>query len=555
MHYLLLVLVSAVLSHITFATPTRGYASTVHPLATRAALDSLAKGGNAIDAAVAAGMTLGVVDGHNSGVGGGCFFLVRLADGRTFCFDGREIAPAASSRDMYLRNGRPEEALSKTGALASGVPGALAVYSTVLARFGKLTLADALQHGIRHAHDGFPIDEVYARKLEATAEDLAKFPSSREIFLHPDCKPLRVGETLVQKDLAASYRAMAKEGTNWFYHNSYAVTASAWMKEHGGILTEADFASYQFIEREPLVSTYRGFTVVGVPPPSSGGVHIAQMLNILETFDPATLRPGTADYAHTVTETMKLAFADRAHWLGDPAFAKVPRGLTAKDYAESLAKRIDPAKSTPVKTHSTPPDWQNNHYEKHTTHFATADEFGNWVSCTATINTAFGSKVIVPGTGILLNNEMDDFSVAPGTPNAFGLIGGEANAVAPGKRPLSSMSPTFVLQDNRVILSVGAAGGPTIISQVLLGIINCIDHRMTPADALAQARVHHQWVPDHLRIERGFPDSIRDELAKMGHQLETVDRFGACQIIARDSEGRFTGASDPRVPGLAAGTP
>ena len=555
MRTLSIVLISALMNEPSLAEPVRGYAATVHPLATAAALDAMGRGGNAIDAAAAAALTLGVVDGHNSGIGGGCFFLVRLADGRTFCFDGREIAPAAASRDMYLRDGQPDGALSKTGALASGVPGALAVYSSVISRFGKLTLADALRHGILHAEEGFAIDEVYARKLEATAVDLAKFPASREIFLDADGKPLPLGGKLVQKDLAASYRALAEHGAEWFYQTVYPEKVETWMRENGGILTAADFSAFLPVEREPLVSTYRDWTVIGVPPPSSGGVHIAQMLNILENFDPATLPPGSAAFAHAVTETMKLAFADRAHWLGDPAFAKVPRGLGSKVYAKGLAQRIDPGRCTPVDTHGMPPDWQSDHFEKHTTHFTTADELGNWVSCTATINTAFGSKVIIPGTGILLNNEMDDFSIAPGTPNAFNLVGGEANAVAPGKRPLSSMSPTLVVKDGRVVLSIGAAGGPTIISQVLLGLLACLDHGMTPTAALAQPRVHHQWEPDLLRIERGFPTDIREGLEKMGHKLETVDHFGACQIIARGPDGKLTGASDPRVPGLAAPTP
>ncbi|NQX00734.1 gamma-glutamyltransferase [bacterium] len=554
MRFFLIPLTCALIQPLVCAAPTHGFAATVHPLATRAALDALDHGGNAIDAAVAAALTLGVVDGHNSGIGGGCFFLVRLADGRTFCLDGRETAPAAASRDMYLRDGQPDGTLSKTGALASGVPGALAVYSTVLERFGKLPLADALRHGIRHAEQGFAIDEVYARKLEATAVDLAKFPATREIFLKPDGKPLLIGEKLTQKDLAESYRALAEHGAPWFYETAYPEKVETWMHANGGILTAADFKAFNIVEREPLISTYRGWTIVGTPPPSSGGVHIAQMLNILETFDPATRPPGSAAFAHTVTETMKLAFADRAHWLGDPAFTPVPRGLASKEYAKGLARLIDPARSTPVNTHGEPPDWQSNHFEKHTTHFTTADELGNWVSCTATINTAFGSKVVIPGTGILLNNEMDDFSIAPGTPNAFRLIGGEANSVAPGKRPLSCMSPTLVVKDGRVVLSVGAAGGPTIISQVLLGLVNCLDHGLSPADALAQARVHHQWQPDLLRIERGFSPTVRAELEKMGHQLETMERFGACQIIARDASGKFTGASDPRVPGLAAPT-
>lgn len=536
------------------AAPTHGYAATVHPLATRSALAAFEKGGNAIDAAVAAGLTLGVVDGHNSGIGGGCFFLVHLADGRVFCLDGRETAPAAASRDMFMRDGEPDGGLSRTGALASGVPGALAVYDAAISRFGKLSLADALNHGIRHAGEGFPIDEVYARKLAETASDLARFPASREIFLNETAEAIPKGGMLVQKDLAASYRAIADHGVKWFYESGYANAVDKWMKENGGILTAGDFRNYQIVERTPLATTYRGWTILGVPPPSSGGVHIAQMLGILETFDPSAMPPGSAAFGHTVAETMKLAFADRAYWLGDPAFAKVPRGLSDRAYTASLASLIDPARASAVPKHGTPPDWQNNHFEKHTTHFATADEHGNWVSCTATINTAFGSKVVVPGTGILLNNEMDDFSIAHGTPNAFGLVGGDANAVAPGKRPLSSMSPTLVIKDGRVVLSIGAAGGPTIISQVLIGLLYCLDHGMDPAAALAQPRLHHQWRPDQLRIERGFPESVRNELSKMGHQLETVGRFGVCQIIARDQDGRYTGASDPRVPGLAAAT-
>lgn len=550
----LLVTLTLALAPAMATAATRGYTSSVHPLATKAGLAAMDAGGNAIDAAVATALTLGVVDGHNSGIGGGCFFLVHLADGRTFCIDGREIAPAKASRDMYIIDGKLDETLSKTGSLASGVPGALAVYASMVERFGKLPLKAAFQHGIRHAAEGFPIDEVYARKLEATKADLAKFPASRAIFLKENGEPFLKGEILVQKDLAESYKAIAENGPAWFYEGAYAKAVSEWMAANKGILAASDFSAYRFVERKPLESTYRGWKVIGVPPPSSGGVHIAQMLNILETFDPSEMKPETPAFDHIVTETMKLAFADRAHWLGDPAFTKVPTGLASKEYAKELAARIDIGKATPVDKHGDPPDWQNNHFEKHTTHFATADEFGNWVSCTATINTAFGSKVVVPGTGILLNNEMDDFSIAPGVPNAFKLVGAEANAVAPGKRPLSSMSPTLVMKGDGVVMSIGAAGGPTIITQVLLGVLNTLDHGMSPKDALAQPRVHHQWSPDVLRIERNTPQPVLDDLKAKGHQLEILERFGACQIIARDAKGGFTGASDPRVPGLAAGT-
>jgi gamma-glutamyltranspeptidase/glutathione hydrolase len=531
-----------------------GYAASVHPLATQAALDAFAAGGNAIDAAVAAGLTLGVVDGHNSGIGGGCFVLIRLADGTFVCLDGRETAPAAASRDMFLRDGKAVDALSRTGPLASGVPGALAAYAEAVERFGRRPLAAACAAGIRHADEGFPIDAVYARKLKATAADLAAFPSSRAVFLQADGEPWPEGHSLVQKDLARTYRAIAKEGTAWFYRGAFAADTAAFMAQAGGILTAEDFRGYEPIERQPLVSRYRQWTIVGFPPPSSGGVHIAQMLNMLEAQPAVELRAGSTSFAHRVIETMKLAFADRAHWLGDPAFVDVPTGLISADYGRQLAARIDPTLATPVPEHGQPPDWQSDHFHKHTTHFAASDAEGNWVSITATINTAFGSKVVVPGTGVLLNNEMDDFAVAPGVPNHFGLVGGEANCVAPGKRPLSSMSPTLVLDAEAApVMSIGAAGGPTIITQVLLGLLHSLDHGMPPAEALAQPRFHHQWKPDRVRLEKAAGDELAAALQAIGHEVDQEKAFGACQIIRRTECGRFEGASDPRVPGLAAG--
>ncbi|MFM7207057.1 MAG: gamma-glutamyltransferase [Planctomycetaceae bacterium] len=532
-----------------------GLAATVHPLATHAALAAFAQGGNAVDAAVAAGLTLGVVDGHNSGIGGGCFMLIRLADGRLICLDGRETAPAAASRDMFLRDGKAVDALSRTGPLASGVPGALAAYAQAVERFGRLPLAAAFDAGIRHAADGFPLDAAYARKLGRSAAELALFPDSRSIFLQPDGTAWPEGHVLVQADLARTYRALAANGRDWFYDGPFAAATAAFMKERGGLLTADDFHGYRVVDRRPLVSRYRDWTIVGVPPPSSGGVHVAQMLNILALTPPDDLQSGTVGFAHRVIETMKLAFADRAHWLGDPAFANVPEGLVATDYARGLAARIDPLRATPVPRHGEPPDWQNNHFDKHTTHFATADAAGNWVSVTATINTAFGSKVVVPGTGVLLNNEMDDFAVAAGVPNHFGLVGGEANCVAPGKRPLSSMSPTIVLDDaGNPVMSIGAAGGATIITQVLLGLLHSLDHGLSPAEALAQPRFHHQWSPDRVRLEATAGEEFAASLRVLGHDVRIEPPFGACQIIRRSRDGSLEGASDPRVPGLAAGS-
>lgn len=529
-----------------------GVVATVHPLATQAGLDALGAGGNAIDAAVAAALTLGVVDGHNSGIGGGCFMLIRLADGRLVCIDGREVAPAAASRDMYLRDGKADETLSKTGPLAGAVPGALAAYRQALEKFGRLTLADALRAGIRHAEEGIPIDGVFARKLKAAAKDLALFPASRDIFLKSDGSPYVEGEVVVQRDLAASYRALAEQGIDWFYREPFPQMCEEHLKAAGGILTAQDFCGYGIRLREPLVTTYREWTIVGVPPPSSGGVHVAQMLHILEHFDFKGTQAGSPDAAHVIIEAMKLAFADRAHWLGDPDFADVPLGLADRGYGAALFGRIDLAKATPVPSHGEPPDWQSRHFGKHTTHFAAADDLGNWVACTATINTGFGSKVVIPGTGILMNNQMDDFSIAPGVPNHFKLVGAEANAIAPGKRPLSSMSPTLVMRDGRVVFAIGASGGPTIISQTLLGLVRCLDYGMSPEEALGEPRFHHQWAPDQVRIEEGFDEGFREELVRRGHVLDVVERFGACQIIGVNSGGGFVGASDPRVPGRAA---
>ena len=532
---------------------TEGFVASVQPLATQAGLDALKAGGNAIDAAAAVALTLGVVDGHNSGIGGGCFFLARLADGTLVALDGRETAPALATRDMYLREGKPVEDLSKTGPLAPATPGALAVYEEAVRKHGKLPFSTAFEAGIRHAEEGFPIDRVYAKKLAGQATNLALFPASKAIFLKTDGSPYLEGEKIVQKDLAESYRKMAKEGTGWFYQSSFPKKVEKYMKANGGILTAKDLKAYRPKERIPLTSTYRGWTILGFPPPSSGGVHVAQMLNILEALGPEMPKPGTGDFLHRMTEVMKLAFADRAYWLGDPAFVPVPRGLTNAVYARELAAKIDPRKATPVK-HGTPPDWQNNCFEKHTTHFCVADAEGNWVSCTATINTAFGSKVVIPETGILMNNEMDDFAVAPGVPNHFKLVGGEANAIAPGKRPLSSMSPTVVMKNDQVVMALGGAGGPTIISQVLLGLSYALDAGMRPAEVVAQPRFHHQWSPDQIRIEKSVPAETKEKLKAMGHQLAEEDNFGFSQILIRNPDGSFAGASDPRCVGLAKGT-
>jgi gamma-glutamyltranspeptidase/glutathione hydrolase len=526
--------------------PRRAFAATVNPIATDAALVAMRDGGNAVDGAIAAATALGVVDSHNSGIGGGLFMLIRKPDGTFIAIDGREMAPAAATHDMFLRDGKGDPKLSQEGALASGVPGWLAALEDAATNFGKQPLKRHLLAAAQIAEGGFVPDPGFAARRDRMKTELQRHPETAAILLQP-----LEGGKLRLADLAATYRHIATDGTAWFYRGPFAEKTAVWMKANGGLMTAADFAGYQVKRREPLRTTYRGHEIIGFPPPSSGGVHVAEILNILENSDLRAMGDGSADFIHTVAEAMKLAFADRAWWLGDPDFATVPRGLIDKTYAKSLAAKIDPQHALAVPSQGQPPDL--GVFGKHTTHFSVADADGWWVGCTATINTTWGSLVTVPGTGVILNDEMDDFSIQPGVPNAFGLVGAEANAVHAGKRPLSSMSPTIVLKDGKPILVVGAAGGPTIISQAVLAIIRTVDFGLPPGEAIGRPRFHHQWKPDSLRIERAVPAAVREELKKRGHTLSIVEEIGVSQAVAVDAAGAFSGASDPRVSGKAGG--
>jgi gamma-glutamyltranspeptidase/glutathione hydrolase len=528
--------------------------ASVHPLATDAGIAAFEGGGNAVDAAVATAITLGVVDNHNSGLGGGCFILIRRADGSLVAIDGRERAPAAATRDMFLRDGEADPELSQTGPLAVAVPGAIAAYDLAVKKYGQRQLKDLLLPAAKIAEKGFPIDRVYAAKLEDTAKTLAKFAGSRATLLKNDGSTYQEKDVLRQPDLARSYRAIAEHGVDWFYRGPFAEKVGRWMADNGGILTAEDFAEYAPVKREPLQTTYRGLTIVGFPPPSSGGVHVAQILNMLEHFDlTKQYSEDPAVALHIIAEAMKLAFADRAYWLGDPDAVDVPRGLIDKEYAASLAQRVAPPKAQDVPDHGEPPRAAEDVFgRKHTTHIAAADSDGNWVALTATVNTTFGSKVIVPGTGIVLNNEMDDFSAQPGKPNAFGLVGAENNAVAPGKRPLSSMTPTIVLKDGKPIMTVGAAGGPKIITQALLAILRRFDFDQPLAEAVAAPRVHHQWRPKELLVEKAMPDQIVKKLESLGHSIEKIEAAGVTQAVEIGADGKLVGVHDPRVPGKAA---
>jgi gamma-glutamyltranspeptidase/glutathione hydrolase len=485
---------------------------------------------------------------------------------------------------MFLRDGKGDTDLSQTGALASGVPGEVAAFDYAVKNHGTKKLRELILPAAKIAEQGFVVNESFAARLRSVSDDLAKFKSSRAIFFR-DGKPLRSGDVLKQKDLAKTYRAIAEQGSDWFYRGAFAAATEKWMKANGGIMTASDFAKYHIVLREPVRTTYRGREIVSFAPPSSGGVHVVQMLNILENFDVKSLDDITR--WHVIAETMKLAFADRAHWLGDPDYAKVPRGLVSKEYAATLAKQIKLYYASEVKQHGLPPGFENDFFtsatgragsplpaargsekagahrvtrptddylHKHTTHWSVADAEGNWVACTATINTSYGSKVVIPGTGVVLNNEMDDFSVQPGVANAFGLLGAEANAVAPGKRPLSSMSPTIVLQDGKPIIAIGAAGGPKIISAVLVQLVAMLDLGKTPAEAIALPRIHQQWSPDELMVEKSLSANVKIALEQRGHVVKELNALSVAHTVARSADGKsFVGAADPRSGGKAEG--
>ncbi len=539
--------------------------ATVHPVATDAAEAVFEEGGNAIDAAIAAALTLSVVDNQNSGIGGGCLILVRKASGELLAIDGREMAPAAAHRDMYLVDGVADPELSQTGPLAVGVPGALAAYVKLLDEGGTMPLSRLLAPGEKAARNGVPISWSYASRLRGVESKIKRFSGSREVLCHADGTTKTEGDLLVQTDLANTYAAIAQQGPKWFYEGEFATQVANWMTTNGGIITTDDFANYSAKQRKPIISTYRGKTIVGFPPPSSGGVHVAQVLNLLEKFDLGKiLASDPAEGYHLIAEAMKLAFADRAFWLGDSDFVEVPRGLFSKAYASELVSKIKPDIASNVQGPSSPKLWNQDLFGRHTTHLTTADAQGNWVAITATVNTTFGSGIVVPGTGVVLNNEMDDFSAQPGKPNAFGLLGAENNAIEPGKRPLSSMSPTLVLNETGTpIMTVGAAGGPKIITQVILAIIHHLDEKMPIDLAIAAPRIHHQWRPDQIGIELRYvknsaladqheailPIQVIEGLLARGHSLQRLPSSGVSQAISLTPDGKFTAVSDPRIPG------
>ncbi len=541
-------------------------AATVHPLASQAAASMYKQGGNAIDAAIAAALCLGVVDGHNSGIGGGCLMLIRTQGGDIHAIDGREKASAAASVNMFVRNGKAVGELSQTGSLACGVPSQVAALKLAHEKLGTLKWTSLFEPAIAAAENGYIIGAATHNAIASERENLAKFEASRSVLLKPDGTTPKVGEVLHQPDLAKTLREIAKNGPEWLYNGEFAQAAVKYLAKQAGILSLADFANYKAIERNCVRTNYREYQVIGFPTPSSGGIHIAQMLNMLNTFDVAKIySKSKGEYFHLLAECMKRAFADRAHWLGDSDFANVPKFLVDPAYAASLAAQISFDKASTAISHGN--DNAANE-KKHTTHLATADALGNWVALTSTVNTSWGCKVMVPGTGVMLNNQMDDFSISPGIPNAFGLVGSEANAIAPNKRPLSSMSPTIVLaKDGSPFLTCGAAGGPKIINATLQNVVRCIDLNETIDTAIASARIHQQWRPDVVYHEPnlgGLRNPISDNqnsanettmyLEKMGHPLKLSSTLAIAQGIQKTDRGLLA-VSDPRTDGQAISMP
>ena len=524
-----------------------GMVASEQGLATQVGLDILKQGGNAIDAAVAVGFALAVVLPNAGNIGGGGFMVLHDdKTGKDVAIDFREIAPAKASRDMYLDNqGNVIDGKSLFTHDASGVPGTVAGMEYALKKWGTMPLSKVLEPAIKLADKGFIVSDVLAQTLKEEKSTLGKWSASKAIFFK-NGEPLKSGDLLVQKDLAKSLRLIAKQGAKAFYQGEIATKIAKEMQSHGGTMTLEDLKAYKVVERQPIIGDYRGYKVVTMPPPSSGGVHLIEILNMLEHYPIKEDGVNSAKNIHHMAESMKLAYADRSEYLGDPDFVKIPvTGLTSKAYANERVKTIDDNKarlSSNIKPGKPQP------YESdQTTHFSVMDKAGNAVAVTYTLNLNFGSGIVVEGTGILLNNEMDDFSVKPGVPNAFGLVGGTANAIEAKKRPLSSMTPTIVMKNNKPWLVTGSPGGARIITTVLQSVVNTIDHEMNPAEAIITPRVHHQWLPDELRVEEGIsPDTIK-LLQDKGHKVVTKAPMGRIQIIQADDSG-FYGYSDPRNP-------
>jgi gamma-glutamyltranspeptidase/glutathione hydrolase len=520
------------------------------PLASEVGVEILKAGGNAVDAAVAVGFALAVTHPEAGNIGGGGFMLIRLANGDSVVVDYREAAPSAASRNMFLdARGELIPESSTVGALAAGVPGTVAGLALAHQKYGKLGWARVLRPAIRLAARGFTVSYELSESLRAERELLSKFEESRRIFLR-DGKFYEPGDVFRQPELARTLRRIAKGGPAAFYQGAIARFIAAAMEKHHGLIKLEDLRQYQAKLRPPLRGDFRGFEVLTVPPPSSGGVGLLEMLNVLEPMDLG--EPNSYQAIHQIAETMRRAYADRAAYLGDADFVSVPvAGLTSKKYAAQLREEIRQARAEVPVQAGQPAEFESSQ----TTHFSVVDAAGNAVANTYTLNGGYGNGLTVEGAGFLLNNEMDDFAAKPGQPNMFGLVQGEANAVGPRKRPLSSMTPTIVTQGGKLRLILGSPGGGTIINTVLQVLLNVLVFKMNVRQAVTAPRFHHQWMPDQLVLERwGFSADTMQKLHAAGYPLHFRDRMGACEAIEIDPEtGWRFGAADPRASGKAVG--
>jgi gamma-glutamyltranspeptidase / glutathione hydrolase len=530
-----------------------GMVAAQEKIAAQAGADILKAGGNAVDAAVATGFALAVTHPQAGNLGGGGFMLISLAASKKLtAIDYRETAPAAATKDMFLgENGDVDRDRARYSRASAGVPGTVAGLLYALEHYGLIPRERVMAPAIKLAEEGFPVSYALALALEKARERFAADQSSQDYFQHPEGAPYKGGEILRQPDLAKTLRAISAEGARGFYEGPAAKLIEDEMKQGGGLITMQDLKDYKPIERDPVRGSYRGYDIVSMPPPSSGGVHVIQILNILEGFDLPSLGHNTAGSIHRLVEAMRRAYADRAKWLGDPAFVKAPvEGLVSKGYAKQLRETIDLNRASKSEDISAgkPPGAEGDQ----TTHFSVIDKDGNAVSNTYTLNLSFGSGYSVDGAGFLLNNEMDDFSAKPGAPNAFGLLGGEANAIAPGKRPLSSMAPTIVLKGGAPYLVTGSPGGATIITVVAQELLNVLAYGMNVAEATAAARIHHQWQPDTVITERGISDDTLRLLESRGFILpKTNDGAFQHRVLGRansimKTNGYLMGAADPR---------
>ena len=568
---LLTLFVNIILSGNIFSTdlPIIEYKSVNHPIisdngmvvsqrmiASEVGADILRQGGNAVDAAVATGLALAVVLPRAGNLAGGGFMVLHLADqDKTITIDYREKAPALAYRDLFLdENGNYDKKKAQFSLLSAGVPGTVAGFHHALINYGTLSWKEVLQPSIALAEDGFSIphdlENILASKRYRAR--LSADPAASKVFYKEDGSLYKAGETLIQTDLATTLKALSEFGPDAFYKGDIAKLIVKEMERNGGLITLEDLARYNVLERPPLIGQYKDFKIVSMPPSSSGGTHLIQMLNMLEEFPIKEMGFGTSESIHILAEVMKRAYADRSKYLGDSDFYDVPSSLTNKDYAKSLNLNIDLDKITPSDEVS--PGNPYPYESPDTTHFSAMDAYGNTVSNTYTLNFSYGSGKMIPGTGMLINNEMDDFSSKPGTPNGYGLLGSEANAIQANKRPLSSMTPTIIFKDDKPFVAFGSPGGSRIITTVLQVALNIMEHDMNIAQAVHSPRMHHQWLPEVLMIEEGFGSDTEKLLEEKGYSLYPSSTMGSVQAIMKEGN-YFYGSSDPRRPSAGVAVP